>query len=103
MLTPDLALVQIRLRRVDRHQRHLCAAAIKPQARVAGAEGVLVAEVADVASVMVSGHAHDPRTRQRGELPRSKRVLIRVAIVGEVSGDHDQIGLAVVHLLDRCA
>ena len=103
MLTADLALIQIRLRRIDRHQRHLRAAAVEPQTRVAGAEGVLVAEVADVTSVMVSRHAHDPRTPQRGELPRGERILIRVAVVGEVAGDHDQVGLALVHLLDRCA
>jgi hypothetical protein len=103
VLTADLALIQIRLRRVDRDQRHLRAAAVEPQARVAGAEGVFVAEVADVTRVMVSGHAHDPRTRQRGELPRGERVLIRVAVVCEVAGDHGQIGLALVHLFDRGA
>jgi hypothetical protein len=49
MLAPDLALVQVGLRGIDRDQRDGEATKVEPLTRVARSERVLVAEVADVA------------------------------------------------------
>ncbi len=101
MLPPDLALVDVGLGRVDRDERDLGPAAVEAPPGVAGAEGLLEAEVADVAGVVVSRHPDDLRAVDRGQLLLGDRVLVGKAVVGEVAGDDDEIGPGRVDLLDR--
>ena len=101
VLAPDLTLVDVGLGGVDRDERELKSVELESQARVAGAEGVLEAEVADVPRVVVSRHAHDLLAGKRGQLLLGGWVLVRVALIGQIAGDDDQIGLGGVDLLDR--
>jgi hypothetical protein len=103
VLAADLPLVDVGLRGVDRDERDGEAAAVEPLAGVPRAEGVLVVEVADVAGVVVAGDAHDVRTGQGRELAPGDRVLVGVAVVGEIAGDDHEVRLGPVHLGDRGA
>src|SRR5215216_1760662 len=64
------------------------------------AESVLEVQVPDIAGVVVARHADDQRARQGGELLLGERVLVGVALVGEVAGDDDEVGRGRVDLLD---
>ena len=68
VLTADLALVQVGLGRVDRDERDVGPAELEPQPRVARAERVLEAQVADVARVVVSRDADDVLALDRVQL-----------------------------------
>jgi hypothetical protein len=92
VLAPDLALVEVGLRRVDGDERDLEPVKLGARARVARSERVLEVEVADVAGVVVAGHAHRLRARERRQLLLCERILVGVALVGEVAGDDDEVG-----------
>jgi mannose-6-phosphate isomerase-like protein (cupin superfamily) len=100
VLAPDLALVDVGLRRVDAHQRHVDATSIDVAARVAGAERVLEEEVANVAGVVVPGHADHVLAVERAELLACDRILVGVPVVRQVAGDDDEVGLRGVDLGD---
>jgi hypothetical protein len=100
VLAPDLALVEVGLGGVDGDECDFEPVELEAEARVAGAEGVLEVKVADVAGVVVARHADEQRARQGGELLLGERVLVGVALVGEVAGDDDEVGLGGVDLLD---
>jgi hypothetical protein len=100
VLASDLAFVEVGLGGVDGDECDLEPVELEAEARVAGAEGVLEVQVADIAGVVVARHADDQRARQRGELLLGERVLVGVALVGEVASDDDEVGRGRVDLLD---
>ena len=100
MLAPDLALVEVRFGRVDRNERQLAVRELELQPRITGAEGVFEAEVADVAGVVVAGNPHDPLAGDTRQLLTGERVLVGIAVVGEVARHDDQVGLGRVDLVD---
>ena len=101
VLAPDLALVDVRLGGVDGNERELHPADLGVQPRVTRAELLLEADIADVASVVVARDEHDLRTLDRVELGARLRVLVGIAVVGQVARDDDQVGGGSVDLLDR--
>ena len=103
VLAPDLALVQVGLRRVDRDERDVETAALEARLRVARAERVLEEHVADVARVVVAGDEDDVLACDRRELLLGLRVLVGIAVVGQVAGDDHEIGRGRVDLRDRGA
>ena len=92
VLAPDLALVEVGLGRVDGDERHVEAAAPDAQARVPSAECVLEVDVADVARVVVAGHADDLLAASAESSSLSDRILVGVAVVGQVAGHDDEVG-----------
>ncbi len=76
---------------------------LSAQPRVARAELLLEADVADVASVVVARDEHDLGTLDRVELLARLRVLVGIAVVGQVARDDDEVGRGRVDLLDRRA
>ena len=52
---------------------------------------------------MVSGNEHDLGTGDRRQLLLGDWVLIGIAVVGQIAGDHDDVGLGVVDLGNRRA
>ena len=74
---------------------------LQPPPRVTGAEGLLEAEVADVAGVVVARHPHDLGAVDSGQLLLGDRVLVGKAVVGQVPGHDHEVGLGGVDLLDR--
>jgi len=52
---------------------------------------------------MIPGYAHDLGAGERGEFLLDERVLVRVAVVGEVAGDDNEVGFRRVDLVDRRA
>jgi hypothetical protein len=102
VLAPDLAFVEVGLGGIDGDECDL-EPLEEARARVAGAEGVLEVQVPDIAGVVVARHADDQRARQRGELLLGERILVGVALVGQVASDDDEVGLGRVDLLDRGA
>src|SRR2546423_11163865 len=103
VLTTDLALVEVRLRRVDGDERDVAAGELAPKPRVASAEGVLEVEIAHVARVVVPRDADDRRARERSELALRDRVLVGVPVVGEVACYDDEVRVRRVDLGDRGA
>src|SRR2546423_3332890 len=103
VLTTDLALVEVRLRRVDGDERDVAAGELAPKPRVASAEGVLEVEVADRARVVVARDADDRRARERSQLALRDRVLVGVPVVGEVACYDDEVRVHRVDLGDRGA
>src|SRR4029450_4970476 len=96
----DLAFVEVGSGGGDRDESDFEPVELEAEARVAGAEGVLEVQVPDIAGVVVARHANDQRARQRGELLLGERVLVGVALVGEVASDDDEVGRGRVDLLD---
>ena len=65
VLAPDLALVEVGLGGVDSDEHNIQAAEVEAQARVAGAEGVLEEQIADVPRIVVA-RAQALRGHSRG-------------------------------------
>jgi len=101
VLTPDLTLVEVGLGRVDGDERDLEPVELEPPSRVSPSEGVLEQEITDVPCVVVPRDAHDVGTLDRAKLLAGKRVLIGKTVVGEVTGDDDEVRFGCVDLLDR--
>ncbi len=101
VLAPDLALVEIGLRGVDRDERDLDPARVEAEAGVAAAERLLEADVANVARVVVPRDEDDSRAIDRGQFLLRDRILVGVTVVGDVTRDHDQVGRRLVDLTDR--
>jgi len=68
--------------------------------RVPGTKRSLVLEVADMTGVLIPGHRHHVRTGQRLELLSCLPVLVGVALVGDIPGDHDDVGACIVDFGD---
>jgi hypothetical protein len=60
------------------------------------AEQILVVEVAHTAGVVVAGHAHDLVAGKRRQLLLRERVLVGVALVGEVAATTTRSGSAAL-------
>ena len=95
--TPDLAVVEIRLRRVDRDNRYPADAGN----RVAVAEELLEVDVADVAGVVVAGDDNDGLALDLVEVVLGEGVLLLEAERRQVAGADDDVRLQVVDLRDR--
>src|SRR5947207_787878 len=70
--TADLAVVEVGLRRVDRHHRH----ASHPRYRIAVAEQLLEMDVADVARIVVAGDHDEAVALDPAEVVLRERVLL---------------------------
>jgi hypothetical protein len=103
VLATDLALVDVRLGRVHRHQSEIGTTRAQAQPHVPGAEDPLELQIPDMARVVIAGNQHESFTRKRGQPLPSQLVLVRVALVGHVTGDYDEIRPRSVDLLDSRA
>ncbi len=103
MLASYLAFVEVGLRRVNRDERQLALRQLQPQPRIARAEGVFEAQVADVTRVVIARNAYDPPAGDARQLFAGEGVLVGIAVVGEVARHDDQVGLGRVDLVDRSA
>ena len=93
----DLAVVEVGLTRVHGDDRGVADA----EHGVPLAEEILEVDVAHVARVVVAGdHDHRLALDAVQVLPR-EHVFVLEAVRGEVAGDHDDVGLDLVHLGDR--
>ena len=101
VLAADLAFVEVGLRAVDCDDRDVEPVELHAMAGIAGPEGVLEPHVADVARIVIAGHEHDVRAREPGERSMRVRILVAVAVVGDVARDDDEVGLCGVDLVDR--
>ena len=101
VLAPDLALVDVGLRRVDRDERDLHPVELEPEPVVARAERLLVEDVAHVPRVVIPRDEDDVLALDPAELLARLLVLLREAVVGEVARDDDEIRPRLVHLGDR--
>jgi hypothetical protein len=102
VLATDLAVVDFRLGRIHR-ERHLHLTCRHAQLRVPRPEHPLELQIADMARVVISGNDDDPWTGKRVQLLLGQRVPVGVALIGDVAGDHDEIRLRLVDLVDRGA
>src|SRR5262245_35881453 len=78
VLAADFALVDVGLRRVHGDERDLETVRVESHPRVAGPELVLVAEVADVARIVVARDEDDLGTLDRAELLARLGVLVGI-------------------------
>jgi hypothetical protein len=100
VLAPDLSLVQVGLRRVDRDQRDVVPRALEPHAPIARAERVLEERVADVPCVVVARDEDHVLAGDRLELLFRERVLVGIAVVRQVAGHDHDVRLGRVDLAD---
>src|SRR5206468_10519303 len=94
---PDLAVVEVRLARVDGDDRD----AGLPQDRVPFAEELLEVDVADVPRVVVSGNDHDRITVDAIDVFTGGEVLVPEPEGRQISRADDDVRLQLVDLGDR--
>ena len=93
----DLAVVEIRLGRVDGDDGHSRAA----QHRVPVAEHILEVDVADIARVVVAGDHHHRVALELFDVRLGERVLVFEAERRQVARADDDVRLEVIDLDDR--
>jgi hypothetical protein len=99
----DLGLVQQRQHVASVEHLVSLATGATNRHRVPGTERSLVLEVADMTGVLIPGHRHHVRTGQRLELLSWLPMLVGVALVGDIPGDHDDVEGCIVDFGDRVA
>ena len=93
----DLTVVEVGLRRVDRHHGD----AVDPHHGVAIAEQLLEMDVADVAGIVVPWNDDNGLAVDPVEVVLGERVLLLEPERGQVTGADDDVRLEVVDLRDR--
>src|SRR5919107_847970 len=100
VLAPDLSLVEIRLRRVERDDLGLSLGDGDLGRPLPYAEELLEVPVADVLGIMVAHSVHDVRTLQMVEIASRLLELPAVSLHRQVTHDGHEIRLQSVALLD---
>ncbi len=93
----DLAVVEVRLGRVDGDDRD----PVLAQDGVAAPEQLLEVRVADVSRVVIAGDDDERLAVDPIEVPLRLGVLLLESVRGQVAGADDDLGLQLVDLRDR--
>ncbi len=93
----DLTVVEVRLARVDRDDRHTA----DPKHGVPAAEELLEVDVADVARVVVARDDDERLALDRVDVAPRQRVFVLEPVRREIARDDDDVRHELVHLGDR--